>query len=153
MAILRVYIDTSVIGGCEDEEFASDSRRVIDAAVAGRIVLLVSSIVADELAEAPSGVQDVVRRLPRAALENVPVTEEMLELRDAYLRAGVVGPRRVDDAGHVAVASVAAADAIVSWNFRHIVRLDKIKAYNAVNRSRGYPELTILSPKEVRFDE
>lgn len=153
MEIYRVYVDTSVIGGCLDEEFAPDSRRIIDAAAAGRIILLVSAVVTGELEEAPSEVRALLQQLPRAAVVDVPVTAEVLELRNAYLAAGVVGPRRVDDAGHVAAASVAGADAIVSWNFRHIVRLDKIKAYNDVNRSKGYPELTILSPKEVRFDE
>ena len=83
----------------------------------------------------------------------MPITEEVLALRDAYLAAGVVGPQRLDDAGHVAAATVARADAIVSWNFRHIVRLDKIRAYNQVNLLHGYGILTILTPKEVRFDE
>jgi len=54
---------------------------------------------------------------------------------------------------HIAIATVARADAVVSWNFRHIVRLDKIKAYNQVNLANGYGILTIVSPKEVRFDE
>ena len=76
----------------------------------------------------------------------------MLQLRDAYLDAGVVGPKWMDDATHVAAATVAQADAIVSWNFKHIVRLDKIKAYNEVNRKMGFGALTILSPKEVVYD-
>jgi len=41
----------------------------------------------------------------------------------------------------------------VSWNFRHIVKLDKIKGYNQVNLLSGYGLLTIVSPKEVSFDE
>ena len=52
----------------------------------------------------------------------------------------------------VAAATVARADAIVSWNFRHIVRLDKIKGFNQVNFEIGYAHLTIISPKEVLSD-
>jgi hypothetical protein len=51
------------------------------------------------------------------------------------------------------VATVTRADAIVSWNFKHIVRLDKMKAYNQVNLMNGYGILTIISPKEVLIDE
>jgi hypothetical protein len=76
----------------------------------------------------------------------------VLQLRDAYLAAGVVGPKWMDDATHVAAATVAKADAIVSWNFKHILRLDKIKAYNEVNGQMGFAALTILSPKEVVYD-
>jgi hypothetical protein len=75
------------------------------------------------------------------------------ELRNAYLQAGVLGERWIDDAAHVAAATVARADAIASWNFRHIVRLDKMKAYNQVNLLSGYGMLIIISPKEVRFDD
>jgi len=57
------------------------------------------------------------------------------------------------DASHVAVATVTKTDAIVSWNFKHIVRLDRMKAYNQINQLHGYGVLTIVSPREVYFDE
>ena len=63
------------------------------------------------------------------------------------------GQRWLDDATHVAAATIARADAIVSWNFRHIVRLDRIKAYNQVNLANGYGILTIVSPRDVGYDE
>lgn len=50
---------------------------------------------------------------------------------------------------HVAAASVTGVDAIVSWNFKHIVRLDHINGYNDVNESRGFRRLTIITPLEV----
>lgn len=149
---LRVYVDTSVVGGCLDEEFAQDSRRLFDAAREGRLVLLVSAVVARELESAPLAVIEVLRRLPVEAVREVPLSEEVLALRDAYLQAGILGPKWVDDATHVAAATIAGADAIVSWNFRHIVRLDKMKAYNQVNAARGYGALTIVTPREVRTD-
>jgi hypothetical protein len=86
-------------------------------------------------------------------VERIEITEEVLELRDAYIKAKILSPRWANDAAHVAAATVARADAIVSWNFRHIVRLDKMKAYNQVNLQQGYGILTIISPKEVLVDE
>ena len=66
-----------------------------------------------------------------------------------YLAAGVVGPASLLDAHHVAIATVARADMIVSWNFKHIVHHEKMAGFNAVNLREGYPPLRIFSPLEV----
>ena len=50
---------------------------------------------------------------------------------------------------HIAIATVAEVDVLVSWNFRHIVRLDKIRLFNGINLQLGYKPLTIYSPREV----
>jgi len=153
MKKMRLYVDTSVVGGCLDEEFSEHSRRLLQAARDQRVTLLISSVVLDELAGAPAEVVSQLQDVPPAAIENTPVNKEVIGLRNAYLQAGILGPRWEDDATHVAAATVAGADAIVSWNFKHIVRLDKIKAYNQINLLNGYGVLTIVTPKEVVFDE
>ncbi len=77
------------------------------------------------------------------------LSEAALELRQAYLDAGIVGPSSRSDALHVAMATVAGCDAIVSWNFKHIVHAGKIPSYNAVNAGRGLGPIQIHSPAEV----
>lgn len=94
----------------------------------------------------------ILESIPPDTVENVNLTTEVLNLRDEYVKEGILTPRWLDDAAHVAAATVARADAIVSWNFSHIVRLDKMKAYNRVNLREGYGILTIITPKEVVFD-
>jgi len=111
--------------------------RLIAWALRQELTLLFSEITLRELEPAPSDVKEILSGLPAACLEFVPLTTEILALRDAYIRPGVVGSPWLNDAAHVAAATVACADAIVSWNFKHIVRLEKIKGYNQVNRSRG----------------
>jgi hypothetical protein len=64
-----------------------------------------------------------------------------------------MSPQWLNDAVHVAAATVVRADAIVSWNFKHIVRLEKIRGYNQVNESPRYGSLAIITPREVRLDE
>ena len=61
----------------------------------------------------------------------------------------MLGSRFRNDMLHIALATVAEADVLVSWNFRHIVRLDRIRLFNAVNLEQGYKTLTIYSPREV----
>ena len=153
MRLLRVYTDSSVLGGCRDIEFEDDSLRLIHWARRRELTLLISEITLRELEAAPSEVKAILGDIPPDGLEFVPLTTEILALRDAYVRAGVVGPQWLNDAAHVAAATVVRADAIVSWNFKHIVRLEKIRGYNQVNESLGYGTLAIITPREVRLDE
>ncbi|HEV2233815.1 MAG TPA: hypothetical protein VGW37_12170 [Terriglobia bacterium] len=153
MKALRVYVDTSVFGGCFDDEFAAESVRFFDLARAGKVKILVSEVVMRELAGAPARVHEVLGSLPAGALARVSLTREVIDLRNAYLSAGILDPESTDDATHVAAATVARADAIVSWNFKHIVRIDKMRAYNHVNLQTGFGLLSIVSPQEVRIDE
>ncbi|WGV28666.1 hypothetical protein [Halotia branconii] len=153
MKLLRIYVDTSVIGGCLDVEFAEESQRLIEALRKKKAIMLLSDLVIIELINAPADVRSILPSLPSEIIENVLLTEEIIMLRDAYLEARVVTSKSLNDAAHVAAATVARADAIVSWNFKHIVRLDKMRAYNQINLLNGYGILTIVSPKEVLFDE
>lgn len=149
MKRLRLYIDTSVVGGCFDRAFAEVSRAFFARARAGEIILLTSELMIQELAEAPAEVQGVVDTVARESIEEVSITEEAETLRDKYLEAGVVGPSSAADALHVALATALRADAIVSWNFRHIVHFEKIRGFNAVNLREGYAPLEIRSPREM----
>jgi len=146
-------LDTSVFGGCLDQVFAEDSLRIIAYVRAGDLLALVSEVTLGELSSAPEEVRRILSGLPEGNVERADLTDDVYDLQAAYLDGGVLEPRWANDALHVAAATVSRADAIVSWNFRHIVRLDKIKAYNRVNYEMGYGLLTILSPKEVLLDE
>jgi len=149
MRHLRMYVDASVIGGCLDEEFSHESIALLDMARQGRATLVVSDLLVDELLDAPPQVAAIVEGLPDECVERVFTTAETRHLRNRYLDAGVVGPASADDALHVALATVAGAHMIVSWNFKHLVHYEKIRGYNAVNLREGYPLVEIHSPKEV----
>jgi len=149
MKTLRIYLDTSVIGGCCDTEFAEASCRLIEMVKRGEVILLISALLAEELENAPPDVQAILDDLPRQSLEFVSESAESRRLRDHYLAAAVVGPAHATDAHHVALATVSRADLIVSWNFKHIVHFDKIRGFNAVNLRDGYAPIAIYSPLEV----
>jgi predicted nucleic acid-binding protein len=145
----RYYVDTSVIGGCYDEPFAAQTTALIDIARRGELVLLISDLLLEELARAPQAVREVLPSIPQANRELIIASDESIRLRDAYLAAKVVGPSSLADAHHVALASIAKADLIVSWNFKHIVHVDKIRGFQSVNLKLGYGIIDIRSPLEV----
>lgn len=149
MKALRIYVDTSVVGGCFDKEFEEKSKALFQMARDSKLHVVVSPLLIEELTYAPPQVQNVLPGLPRSCIEYVTVDEEAMELRDAYLAAEVVGAAQGNDALHVALATVARADMIVSWNFKHIVHFDKIRGFNAVNLRQGYLPIEIRTPEEV----
>jgi predicted nucleic acid-binding protein len=145
----RVYLDTSVIGGCFDDEFKSDSNRLLQMAQEGKITLLLSDLLLQEVSKAPEKIRMLMASLPDESTEMVASTTEDTELRNAYMAACVVGPAAENDAHHVAIATIAKADVIVSWNFKHLVHLDKIRLFNAVNLREGFAMVEIRTPREM----
>ena len=145
----RIYVDSSVIGGCEDDEFAEDSLLLMERFVRGDIVLVASALTVQELAEAPDEVRRHFAAVPEAHIETLGFDVEAMELAEAYIAEGVITANMRADAQHIAMATVARVDILVSWNFKHIVNLQRIRGYNSVNLRRGYPMLEIRAPREV----
>ena len=148
MKKLRIYVDTSVIGGCFDPEFQAWSNGLIEDFRMGTFRLVLSDVTAAEIERAPEPVRELHRELLSIG-EFLAVTEEVLTILVAYESYGVLGPRFRNDMLHIALATVAEVDVLVSWNFQHIVRLDKIQQFNEINLELGYKTLAIYSPREV----
>ena len=151
--VSRIYTDTSVIGGCEDEEFRLHSRRLMDAFVRGDLRLVLSELTLRELAPAPLAVREVVAAVPEGHIEVVQLTAAAAELAHRYLAEGILKANMLADAQHIAMATIANVDALVSWNFKHVVNLPRIHGYHGVNAKLGYPTIEIRSPREVLADE
>lgn len=146
--IQRTYVDTSVFGGVFDEEFDAPSKMFFNLVREERFRLVISDVVSREVAGAPESVIRLLdEMLPDA--EVVRITDDALDLRQAYLDANIVSARSADDALHVALATVNGCTMIVSWNFHHIVHYEKMEQYNAVNILHGFSHIAIHSPLEV----
>jgi hypothetical protein len=145
----RIYTDTSVIGGCLDAEFEEASRQLLDMFKMGEAILVLSDLTLVELQEAPAAVRAVLEEVSEAHREYVELTEEAAVLAQRYIDVGVIGAAKRVDAQYIAVATISRVEVLVSWNFRHIVNLQRIRGYNSVNLRHGYPLLEIRTPQEV----
>ena len=145
---MKIYADTSVFGGVFDKEFTTPSKQFFNEVKSGRFSLVVSAIVKAEIASAPDKVQVFFQESIKDA-EIAELTQEVLDLRNAYLGAGIVTPKSSDDAAHVAIATISLCSMIVSWNFKHIVHFQKIPKYNAINILNGFRAIEIFSPSQV----
>lgn len=145
----RVYLDTSTIGGCHDKKFEEWSNKLIDQFRQGLQIAVVSDITLDELADAPSQVRAVLDDIPKEFLQKVGKTGEMEELALLYIAEGAIPEKCMNDAMHIACATIERVHVLASWNFKHIVNLRRIQKFNSVNLKYGYPSLEIRSPQEL----
>lgn len=147
--IQRICIDTSVIGGYFDEEFREATQRLFKRLEDNEVKFIISDLLDVELTLAPQHVSELPLRYPADRFERVELTQETMELADKYISERVVGRTSLADCRHIALGTINRVDVLASWNFRHIVNLNRIKGYNSVNLKMGYPILEIRTPQEL----
>jgi hypothetical protein len=145
----RIYIDTSVVGGYFDEEFKEATQMLFHRFKNREITFVVSSLLDIELINAPQYVRDLLFEFPQDYFERVELSDEAIKLADTYIEEKVVGKSSIEDCRHIAMATIYKVDVLASWNFKHIVNLDRIKGYNSVNLKFGYAMIEIRSPKDL----
>jgi predicted nucleic acid-binding protein len=145
----RIYIDTSVVGGYFDEEFNTETIKFFERVINGELIILVSDLLEAELLGAPDFVKRLLSTIPEVFIERVNLSLEATQLADKYIEAKVVGKTSKADCQHIAIATINRADVLVSWNFKHIVNLDRIRGYNGINYQNGHHMIEIRTPKEI----
>ncbi len=145
----RIYIDTSVVGGYFDEEFKEATIQLFLRLENGEIIFVVSDLLDLELINAPQQVRELLYNYSADKFVRVELTEEAIKLADAYISEKVVGKTSLEDCRHIALATINRVDVLASWNFKHIVNLDRIKGYNSVNLRLGYQMIEIRSPQDL----
>jgi len=149
--IKRMYIDTSVFGGYFDSEFDEPTKQFFKILNTRNITILVSDILELEIYKAPDHIVELFESLRN--IERVQMTDEAKKLAELYISENVVGRTSIADCQHIALATIYKTDVLVSWNFKHIVNLERIRGYNSINFREGYQMTEIRTPKEIFKDE
>ena len=139
----RIYLDTSVFGGYFEPEFEMWTEVLFDQIRKGYFKIIVSDVTNTELEKAPKRVRHLANSIPEIQLDFVEITDEAINLAEKYIKEKVVGKTSYSDCLHIAIATINNADVLVSWNFKHIVNLNRIRGYNAVNYKQGHRMLEI----------
>lgn len=148
----RIYIDTSLIGGCFDDEFRIYSVKLFNRINLGLIEAVISEVTLKELENAPKSVQQIITDIDEDNITILQSSEEINDLAFEYISNKIVTNKYFEDALHIAYATYFDVDVLVSWNFKHIVNFNKIKLFNSVNLKEGYKALEIRSPKELFYE-
>jgi len=147
--MLKLYLDTSVYGGYFDEEFEQATQTFFEKIMNKEFEILHSNLLERELIFAPQRIKDVYASVPNS----MPIIYDIksVDLAKKYIEEGVVGNTSLRDCIHIAIATIYEADFLISWNFKHMVNIDKIAGYNKVNQKEGYKILEIRSPREFQY--
>jgi predicted nucleic acid-binding protein len=145
----KIYIDTSIVGGFFDKEFAKDTQTLFERMKNKEIIFVLSDVLYSELEDAPPHVRELLQAYDEDCFEYVLLTDDARELANSYIAEKVVGKTSLEDCQHIAIATVNKVDVLASWNFKHIVNLDRIRGYNGVNLKKGYATIEIRNPKDL----
>lgn len=154
---MSLYIDSSVwncLFNAHVPDLQAQTRGFFERVKTDRAIQpYLSDVVLQELGNAPTerlpSLADLLRLVFPVRLD---LDEESAALAEAYIRHTVLTVGHLVDARHVAIATVARMDALVSWNYRHLVNRRRREAFNGVNAIMGYHPIDIVSPPEV-FDD
>ena len=152
--LLKLYLDTSIFNFAVSTQAIGEKKgmtlQFLDKIRNGRFMAYISPVIFDEIREAPSKKQrDLLDLMEQLPLESLPQTDEVEILADQYVERKIIPVKYYDDALHIAMASVYNLDAIVSWNFEHIVKFKTRREVQAVNTFMGYKTVQICSPQEM----
>jgi hypothetical protein len=150
MRMPTLYLDTSVLGGYFDDEWKQPTQELWRQMEAGLWQFVTSLVTSEELIEAPQRVRDLFNTTFEAG-NILSLTVEIDALAAAYVAQKVVTAKYEDDARHVAVCTVAKIDFLISWNFRHLVNVQREAGFNGVNLLHGYPPIRIVNPLELIY--
>lgn len=153
MKKLRLYLDTSVLNFvfADDSPHEKDvTLKLVAEAKEGRHEVYISDIVITEVVDAPGEkAQLLISLIKELDAYELEFDDNCRMLANRYIEEGIIPSRYEDDAFHIAIATVYNMDAIISWNFKHIVKLKTKREVAGVNLLMGYREIEIYSPLEV----
>jgi len=153
MAVPALYLDTSVIGGYFEEEDLwqrEPTRELWRLMELGIYRFVTSKVSAEEIILAPERVRTLfAATFPAEAI--LPVTDEVKQLATAYIRQGILPEKCGADARHVAACTVAGIENLVSWNFKHLVNVERRRGFNGINLLHGHRNVSIVSPQELVY--
>src|SRR5262245_23374626 len=108
----------------------------------------VSQIVIDE-ASVGDSTEVEKRQTIMSALPVLAITEDTEALTQAILSSGMIPPRAVRDAAHIAVATTNEVDFLLTWNCKHLANAQIARKISLVCERLGWQMPTICTPEEL----
>jgi predicted nucleic acid-binding protein len=150
MKKLKIYLDTTIISYLDQKEKPermAETHRLWEKIKTGEFEVVISDI---DIAEI-NGCSEAKRVKLYEYLSQINYTlvnsdKRAIEIATKMVDLNVLKQKSFLDCQHIANAIVSGCDAIVSWNFRHIVNHKTMMGVKAVTALEGYTDLLIYAP-------
>ncbi|MFB0562922.1 MAG: type II toxin-antitoxin system VapC family toxin [Candidatus Lokiarchaeia archaeon] len=147
---MRVYLDTSVISALFDER--NPERKSLTESFFEEVEKFEAYISEITVAEISRTLDSELRNKMREKISQFSVlslTDDVEWLAKEYIRYGAVPESYPEDAYHIAVAVLNEMDFLLSWNFKHIVRIKTKDIVRMVNTLNNLRQIVIITPAEL----
>ena len=151
MAKIKVYLETTVPNYVFNDHLPEEqkiAKKIFRMVKKGEVEGLISEVVVRELNKTPEPRRSKLQKLV-SGIKVLEVTPKAKGLAQAYVDAKIIPKTKLDDALHIAVASLAKVDLLASWNLEHIVKARTKMEVAEVNKRKGYTTPVIVRPEEV----
>jgi predicted nucleic acid-binding protein len=149
----KIYLETSIFNfvfADDAPDKKADTLKLFEEIKKGKWKAYTSDYSVDELNRAQEPRRSKMRNvISQFNVEVLPYGIEIEKLADTYIAEKMIPQKYAEDALHIATASVHGLDVIVSWNFKHIVKVKTITLTESINLKFGYKRILINSPTEV----
>lgn len=149
---MKLYIESSVFNFVFAED-APDKQKITKSFFAHKLAnfdLFISDLVVNELEKTKepkrSALLEIITKNP---FKTLVTDEESSKLAKIYVSEGIIPEKFLNDALHIAIASVNGIDTVVSWNLEHIVKIKTMVGVNKINLREGYKQIFIVTPEEI----
>ena len=132
---MKLYLDTSVLGAYYDKEFDEDTVKLFEYIAREDIKVVLSDILLEELQEAPENVRNLLNTIHN--ITYVEIDAETKALAKMYVKEGALEKKSLNDACHIAIATVTRTQVIVSCNFKHRSNSSKSSYIIALTYGKG----------------
>ena len=151
MKKLSVYLDATIpnyVFNTHTPEKQKFATLLFEAIKQGKLEAFISKVVIDEIAASPEPKQTKIANILKD-VSVLEVTDECNELAEEYIHRRIIPAKNKEDALHIAIASYYGLDAVVSYNFEHIVKLKTKREISGTNLALGYKVVDLVIPEEV----
>lgn len=153
--MLKIYLDSTIPNYAfnkhtpEKQRAASSLFQLI---CQKRMQAFISQVVLNEIFHTPNSQK---RKQMLNLVKDCNVLKLNLKtynLAQTYIKKQIIPAKNFDDAQHIAIATIYKLNALVSYNFEHILRLKTINAINIINKQLGYQEIALVVPEIILND-
>ena len=156
MKKLRIYLDTSVINFLFADD-APDLKKITEELFRDFIrkekyLFYVSDVVIKEIEKTTDNSHriNLLKVIKDYNLRILTISEEAEKLSLLYIKKKAIPERKIEDAQHIAIATVNQLDILLSWNFKHLANINKQISVKQINEREGYfYPLMLTNPMEV----
>ena len=149
----KIYIETSVISHLyapDVPDKMAETLQLWNEIKSGIYNIYISDVV---IAEVERNSEDkrncLTRYLSEIEYTNISINEEIRKYADELIRLGILSGKHISDCLHIGAAVVYDCDMLLSWNFRHMVKVKTINGIKSVSSLFGYKEMGIYPPSMI----